>query len=78
MVSQNSKNNKPGVCFYEFGDATYGSILTLFRMGGKKPPPSTSASPVTFPNVGISPQIFGLLPHFRAFCRTSVKLQEHT
>ena len=42
--------------------------LTLFRMEGKKPPPSTSFSPATSTNVGISPQ---------NFCHTRVKFQVH-
>ena len=32
--------------------------LTLFRMAGAKKAPTTSFSPVTFTNVGISPQNF--------------------
>ena len=34
---------------------TLKTVLTLFKMGGAKSPP-TSFSPVTSPNVGISPQ----------------------
>ena len=48
-------------------------MLTLFRMGSQKAPP-TSFSPVTSTNVGISPKNF-LTFSFNPFFHTGVKFQ---